>query len=159
MSVDRFIRTELGRIVERIDNAVNYKPQINQLDIYSITYTDVDRMYMNILKEECMRLNEQYVRLQPKGVILDANGEPHSTANIADEYIVYMNVNKRIYHTPNCRYAKTGIRINVVNLPRESVPCKVCKPSIPDTEWFEIRKEIEMIMRIYLRHKEEIEYE
>lgn len=74
----------------------------------------------------------------PDDTTLDLNGLPrekncNGTAPWGDKYTVWYSKNGSKYHTFWCEW-RSDIPVNVVNIDRE--PCRVCRPKLPDLEWY-----------------------
>lgn len=57
----------------------------------------------------------------------------NGTAPWGDKYTVWYSKNGSKYHTFWCEW-RSDIPVNVVNIDRE--PCRVCRPKLPDLEWY-----------------------
>lgn len=93
--------------------------------------------------KETQTLNELQILGMPDDTTLGISGLPrekncNGTSPWGDKYTVWYSANGSKYHTFWCEW-RSDIPVNVVNCTRE--PCKVCKPTLPDLNWYYAYKE------------------
>ena len=73
----------------------------------------------------------------PPGSYVDELGMPHCIVQENDIFIFYLSSTKK-YHTFYCHHAKGCKEINALQIKNSKtnlIPCSVCSPNLPDTDW------------------------
>lgn len=150
-----FIDSTLEPFENRIKKCSEHVPSRGVVNIQPITHNEIENIYLDAIRSECMASLAMYKQIYPHGVDMDEGGLPHqrSIMALADPYIVHYNTRTKVYHTASCRYARTVAPVHVTELPRGADPCGICRPSLPDLKWFQMHKYIEFLLRIYTKHK------
>ena len=119
------------------------KPSFNA-DAWNIENYRKSKAY-NSAPKPSQPLIEQQIPGMPDDTMVGSDGLPcekkHSGISPwGDKYTVWYSENGSKYHTFWCEWHR-AIPVNVVNVARE--PCKVCRPKLPDLEWYYKYKSVE----------------
>lgn len=91
----------------------------------------------------------------PPTAFIDSEGYPHQAVENDDIFVVYVAPKQpRVFHR-NRRCSKNLVKKNFIDIDyyhngrKKLAPCKKCKPTIPDTKWYDEYQKIKAIKDKY----------
>lgn len=94
----------------------------------------------------------------PEKCWIGSDGRPYSAGEgmWGDRYTFYINPHGHSYHKKECRFSGPSM-INAMDLRWQNnyAPCAVCKPVLPDLQWYDECLRIDRLMREYGIEKQE----
>ena len=77
--------------------------------------------------------------LIPEGVVINKMGLPeeeYADKVQGDKYYVFASFSSHICHRRTCYHAKSGYRIHILIAKDKYRACTICKPTLPDLNWY-----------------------
>lgn len=85
----------------------------------------------------------------PPTAFIDSDGYPHLSVGNDDIFVVYVAPKQpRVFHR-NRKCGKNLVKRNYIDISSSLNPCKKCKPTIPDTKWYDEYRKIKAIKDKY----------
>lgn len=96
--------------------------------------------------------------LIPPDVVIGGDGLPaqiNAKKHWGTKFTVYFNPKTHVYHRGSCRHVSpySCVPEHIFYAHRNGIPCSICRPDIPDEQWFLDYKKLQKLQNKYLGNK------
>ena len=144
----RDFRRTVERLTSELDEAKAKADKLN----HELEYVGHFLEYIDTNLSQSVPNYKELAALKPRNAYIDEVGNPHQYENGQDRFQVYAGGG--CYHRSHCPTPAPKIPINVIELEREDLAslsqCTVCRPVLPDVQWY---KNYKLICAFMVRYQ------